>query len=108
VARFPPTVVASAKRKLEQLEDANLAAQEEGVPPTAAEAERKRPALSAEERAAGLAEVRSFLDEFGALPLGTMAVAEAAVAVRAVVGKLRAKGEAGGANPLVASLVRAA
>jgi len=30
------------------------------------------------------------------------------VAVRAVVGKLRAKGEAGGANPLVASLVRAA
>ena len=108
VARFPPAVVASAKRKLEQLEDANLAAQEESVPPTAAEAERKRPVLSAEERAAGLAEVRSFLDEFGALPLGTMGAAEAAVAVRAVAAKLRAKGEAGGANPLVASLVRAA
>ena len=116
VARFPAEVVASAKRKLHELEASDLlgdadgaAAQSEadaakdGGCPTGELAARKRPALTAAERSAGLEQVRSFLEAFRALPLDTMPAAEAAKKVGDIVSQLRGA-PAATSNPLVASL----
>ena len=57
VAKFPPSVVSAAKRKLAELEDlSGVSGSEEGG--------KTRRALTAEEQAEGLDLVRSFLKEF--------------------------------------------
>ena len=107
VAKFPADVVAGAKRKLGELE-----ACDDVLPPSATTADssvhvhggRARSALTAEERAAAVGEVQSFLSAFRALPLDGLEEGAAREEVQRVA---RETLEAS-SNPLARSLVHAA
>ena len=108
VCRFPAAVVASAKRKLEELEDSDVVLGNKksggasGGPETAGRAERVRSAigeLQPAERAAGMSEVRGLLSAFRELPVETMDGAQTDAAVAPLTASLRAS-----TNPLVVAL----
>ena len=92
VVRFPPQVVAAAKRKLAELEDNDSVHTQQAV-------QRSRAAVSEAERAEGLQLVRGFLDEFAALPLEQCGEDEARQQLAELQGRLRSSD-----NPLVAQL----
>ena len=93
VAKFPPSVVSAAKRKLSELEDLG------GVSGGGEGGRKTRRALSAEEQAEGLDLVRTFLKEFSSLPLHTLSEADASAALAKLQHGMRAS-----TNPLVAAV----
>ena len=109
VADFPKAIVASAKRKLSELEASDLTSPTAAAPPpgSGGEADKADKAdvpstdLQGEKRArpAMVAEVQSFLAAFRALPLDTMAPADAQQAVAKLAEGLKASN-----HPLVAQL----
>jgi len=92
VAKFPPSVVRAAKRKLAELEDFGGAS---GGGPGG----RTRPAITAEEQAEGMAAVRRFLGDFSRLPLEEMSEADAGEALHKLQDGLRSC-----SNPLIAAV----
>jgi len=108
-ARFPTSVIRAAKRKLAELEAADVLPAKRGEVDTAAaggqatggEQSRARSALSAEERADGLTQVRALLASFRALPLDTLSGEAAAAAVSSLTRDFAAS-----SNPICASICK--
>jgi len=113
-ARFPASVVHTAKRKLAELEESELlpakaragstaeagAAVEPSVG-TGGEQARTRPAVSEEERAEGLSQVRTLLASFRALPVDAMSREEASAALAKLTHDFAAS-----TNPVVAAICK--
>ena len=115
VAQFPKEVIAAAKRKLHELEAADLLPPSDGGDgggggkggsaglETGGRQVRTRRALAEDERSSGLSEVRAFLKSFKELPLDTMTPTDASAALATLTRELQAS-----QNPLVAALCQQA
>lgn len=92
VAKFPPSVVDAAKRKLSELEDlGEISGGEAG--------KKLRSSLTTEERAEGMALVRNFLKDFSSLPLNELDGDKASSTLAELKDKLRSS-----SNPLIAAV----